>query len=108
MSKFKFNLDDIENKVFSIDFKGYSSLEVDTFLDEVMNDIEAYQEEIERLNNLASHYDHIISELSQENQYLKAKIASSEANGKTSSSTIDLIRRVARLEEIVLHKNEQE
>lgn len=108
MEKLNLSLDDIENKVFSVDFKGYSSYDVDVFLDDVMEDIETYQSEIKRLNNLSKHYENIISELSQENQHLKAKIASSEALSPTQPSTLDLIRRVSRLEEIVLkHKNEQ-
>ena len=108
MEKLNLSLDDIENKVFSVDFKGYSSYDVDVFLDDVMEDIETYQSEIKRLNSLSKHYENIISELSQENQHLKAKIASSEALSPTQPSTLDLIRRVSRLEEIVLkHKNEQ-
>lgn len=108
MEKLNLTLDQIENKVFSVDFKGYSSLEVDRFLDDVMEDIDSYQNEINRLKGQVKHYENIISELSQENQHLKAKIASSEALSPTQPSTLDLIRRVSRLEELVLkQKNEQ-
>ncbi len=106
MEKLNLSLDDIENRVFSVDFKGYSSYDVDVFLDEIMEDIETYQGEINRLNKLSKHYENIISELSQENQHLKAKIASSEALSPTQPSTLDLIRRVSRLEEIVLKNKE--
>ena len=106
MEKLKLNLDEIENKVFPVDFKGYSSYEVDSFLDDVMSDYETYDNEMNRLNGLVKHYENIISELSQENQHLKAKIASNEAAlGTTQPSTLDIIRRVARLEEIVLNKD---
>ena len=89
MEKLKLHLDEIENKVFSVDFKGYSSYEVDSF-------------------GLVKHYENLISELSQENQRLKAKIASNDAaSGQTQPSTLDLIRRVSRLEEIVLRKNQE-
>ena len=108
MEKLNLSLDDIENKVFSVDFKGYSSYDVDVFLDDVMEDIETYLAEIKRLNDVSKHYENIISQLSQENQHLKAKIASSEALSPTQPSTLDLIRRVSRLEEIVLkNQNEQ-
>ena len=108
MEKLNLSLDDIENKVFSVDFKGYSSYDVDVFLDDVMADIETYLAEIKRLNDVSKHYENIISQLSQENQHLKAKIASSEALSPTQPSTLDLIRRVSRLEEIVLkNQNEQ-
>lgn len=109
MEKLKLNLDEIENKVFSVDFKGYSSYEVDSFLDDVMSDIENYQGEIKRLDSLVKHYENIISELSQENQHLKAKIVSNEAQlGTTQPSTLDLIRRVSRLEEIVLKQKDEQ
>lgn len=108
MEKLNLSLDEIENKVFSVDFKGYSSYDVDVFLDDVMEDIQIYQSEIKRLKDSNKHYENIISELSQENQHLKAKIASSEALSPTQPSTLDLIRRVSRLEEIVLKdSNEQ-
>lgn len=108
MEKLKLHLDEIENKVFSVDFKGYSSYEVDSFLDDVMSDIETYQNEIKRFDGLVKHYENLISELSQENQRLKAKIASNDAaSGQTQPSTLDLIRRVSRLEEIVLRKNQE-
>lgn len=109
MEKLKLSLDEIENKVFSVDFKGYSSLEVDSFLDNVMDDYDKYSKEVKRLDSLIKHYENIISELSQENQHLKAKIASNEAAlGTTQPSTLDLIRRVARLEEIVLKQTNQQ
>lgn len=108
MEKLRLTLDDIENKTFAIDFKGYSSFEVDSFLDDVMADIESYQKEVKRLEGLVKHYENIISELSQENQHLKAKIATSDAAlNQTQPSTLDLIRRVSRLEELVLRNNKE-
>ena len=37
------SIDDIFNKEFSVDFKGYSPIEVDQFLDTVMADYKAYE-----------------------------------------------------------------
>ena len=39
--RFKLKVEDVLNKQFNIDFKGYSSVEVDEFLDLVINDYQA-------------------------------------------------------------------
>ena len=42
-------VEDVLNKQFNIDFKGYSSVEVDEFLDLVINDYQEYDAMIENL-----------------------------------------------------------
>ena len=41
--RFKLKVEDVLNKQFNIDFKGYSSVEVDEFLDLVINDYQEYE-----------------------------------------------------------------
>ena len=46
--RFKLKVEDVLNKQFNIDFKGYSSVEVDEFLDLVINDYQEYDAMIEK------------------------------------------------------------
>lgn len=98
-------LDQIENKVFNIELKGYCPTEVDGFLDEVMEDIESYMNQIQNLKNEVANYQRIINELMASNQSLKGKVVSLEQNANNSNSNVDLIKRVARLEEAVFNQN---
>ena len=45
------DIDTILNKEFNIDFKGYSPIEVDTFLDMVVKDYDGFQQLILELKN---------------------------------------------------------
>ena len=94
----------IENKAFNADFKGNSPLEVDSYMDLVIEDYETFESEIESLKKQLKHYEQLIHDLSQENSLLKGKLTSSDQAGM-NNSTIDLIRRVARLEEVVFNQN---
>ena len=104
MEKIKLSSEMIENKAFNADFKGYSPIEVDSYLDLVIEDYEAFESEIEILTRQLKHYEQLIHDLSQENSLLKGKLTSSDQSG-VNNSTIDLIRRVARLEEVVFNQN---
>ena len=44
--RFKLTVEDVLNKQFNIDFKGYSSIEVDEFLDLVISDYQEYDQMI--------------------------------------------------------------
>ncbi len=99
---FNLSAEKIYNKDFSIDFKGYSPKEIDEFLDEVIQDYQAGEK--------------ITSDLLEENRKLKYEIATLKAeiielkaninvnNNNTDNSNIDILRRLSRLEEIILNK----
>lgn len=99
---FNLNAKKIYNKDFSIDFKGYSPKEIDEFLDEVIQDYQAGEK--------------LTSDLLEENRKLKYEIATLEAeiielkanisvnSNNTDNSNIDILRRLSRLEEIILNK----
>lgn len=98
----KLSAEKIYNKEFSIEFKGYSPKEIDSFLDVVIKDYQIM--------------DKISEELFDENRRLKYEIATLEAeiielkaSLKVSDETkgvsnIDLLRRLSRLEEIILNR----
>jgi len=101
--EFQLDIDKILNQEFSVDFKGYSPQEVDQFLDMVIQDFQTYDSVIEELEER-------LRTALKNNANLKNSIT--ELEGKVSSfknmdgniNQIDLIRRIARLEEIVFRK----
>jgi DivIVA domain len=101
--EFQLDIDKILNQEFSVDFKGYSPQEVDQFLDMVIQDFQTYDSVIEELEER-------LRVALKNNASLKNSIT--ELEGKVSSfknmdgniNQIDLIRRIARLEEIVFRK----
>ena len=105
------DIDAILNKQFNIDFKGYSPVEVDQFLDSVVRDYDSYEKMLSEVSDEAEH-------LKNENTALKSKVAELEAkvrrlednnstinNQITSNlSQVDILRRIARLEQEVFNK----
>ncbi len=98
----KLSAEKIYNKDFSIDFKGYSPQEIDQFLDVVIKDYQVAEK--------------LINEVFEENRRLKYEIATLEAEiielkagitvneSQDDHSNIDILKRLARLEEIILNK----
>lgn len=102
--RFKLTVEDVLNKQFNIDFKGYSSVEVDEFLDLVISD---YQEYDSMINNLGEH----MQEYEKQVAALKAKIV--ELEGKqdinhqdviSNPGNVDILKRLTRLENTVFRK----
>ena len=101
MNEIKHNCDELLEKQFSIVNKGYSAKEVDAFLDEIIADYETILEieDYYKVQNIA---------LQKTNSILRSKIEEFEiqldmAKGKgyqsyDSSSNIDLIKKIAKLE----------
>ena len=102
----KLNLDvhTLYEKEFNTDFKGYNPLEVDTFLDLIMQDYETYQELLSTLNQK-------VSELERTNASLRAKLIEAEGkarvfeDGGNTNSNLDIIKRISRLEHEVFNTN---
>ena len=99
----KLNEQTIYNKEFNIEFKGYSTLEVDTFLDLVIQDYQYFNFEIQKAKE-------IIQQLQQQNALLQSKLI--EAQGKLDAfnssdaniNQVDLLKRLAKLEQEVYNK----
>lgn len=99
-NRFKLRVEDVLNKQFNVDFKGYSSIEVDEFLDLVINDYQEYDAMIENLGNRLQEYE-------QQVAALKAKII--ELEGKQDvceeeiapNGNVDILKRLTRLENAV-------
>ena len=99
----KLNEQTIYNKEFNVEFKGYSTLEVDTYLDQVILDYQYFNFELQKAKE-------IIQQLQQQNALLQSKLieAQGKANALSSTDTnmnqVDLLKRLAKLEQEVYNK----
>jgi DivIVA domain-containing protein len=100
----KLNEQTILNKEFNVEFKGYSMLEVDSFLDQIILDYQYFSFELQKSKE-------IILTLQQQNALLQSKLI--EAQGKTDAllnpdpnnlNQVDLLKRLAKLEQEVYNK----
>ena len=103
---------EIYEKEFHVDLKGYAPAEVDEFLDMVIEDYQKYDEKVEELGAAVPRYEEKIKELQQqlfalqsENENLNEKVNSDFVNG--SSNTVDILKRIARLEKAVFNQSEE-
>ncbi|WP_419006346.1 cell division regulator GpsB [Holdemanella porci] len=103
---------EIYGKEFHVDLKGYAPAEVDEFLDMVIEDYQKYDEKVEELGAAVTRYEEKIKELQQqlfalqsENENLNEKVNSDFVNG--SSNTVDILKRIARLEKAVFNQSEE-
>ena len=103
-------IDDIFNKEFSVDFKGYSPIEVDQFLDTVMADYKTYDETIAELGERLAEYEKQIASLKAklievEGQNMsKAQAPVAAPSAMSNSTQVDILKRIARLEQEVFGK----
>ena len=98
--------EEIYEKEFKVDARGYRPQEVDNFLDIIIKDYAEF-------NKLARSYERELQSLNDENTKLKAQIRKLQTeleaveNSSSSSNTInnvDLLRRISQLEKIVYSK----
>jgi len=99
-------MQDILEKEFKIDARGYRLQEVDKFLDVIIKDYNEY-------NNIIRAYDKERKELLEENQKLKNEVRNLKSSieaariGEKEITNIDLIRRISQLEKIILGKEQE-
>lgn len=97
---------DILEKEFKIDTRGYRLKEVDQFLDEIIGDYEQFYMIIKELEKEKEEYLREIMNLKQELRNVKMSIDIAKGNDKEVTN-IDILRRVSNLEKIVYGKNEK-
>ena len=100
-NKIKLTPQDILEKDFKIDTRGYRLKEVDQFLDDIIND---YEQFLEIINNLEKEKADLLSEIMNLKQELRNSKLNMEAvsNGSGSEVTnVDIIRRLSQLEKKV-------
>ena len=98
--------EEILNKVFKIDTRGYRPQEVDRFLDTVIKDYEEMNAIIRELDQDKKDLLEDNIRLKQEIRNLKTKIdvITEESNSGASGANADLLRRISNLEKIIYGK----
>lgn len=98
---------DILNKQFKIDMKGYSLKEVDSFLDQIIGDYEQFDSIIAQYEAEKNEYLREIMNLKQELRNVKMSIDVAK-NGDKEVTNLDILRRISNLEKIVYGNKQNE
>lgn len=96
---------DILEKEFKIDTRGYRLKEVDQFLDQVINDYEGFFGIIKELTKEKEELMNEVMKLKQELRNVKMSIDIARSEDKEVNN-IDILRRVSNLEKIVYGKDD--
>jgi len=97
---------EILDKEFKIDARGYRPQEVDKFLDLVINDYSEFIAEIKKLKKELTIVNDENNKLKNELRRIKANIEAAEGTANsTQVSNMDLLRRLSQLEKVVYGKD---
>lgn len=103
--KIALTMQDILEKEFKVDTRGYRMQEVDRFLDVIMRDYNEYNNMIKELKNKIDSLTEENVSLKREMRNLKSSIETVKG-GEKEITNIDLLRRISNLEKIILGKEE--
>ena len=103
--KISLTIEDILNKDFKIDARGFRPQEVDKFLDQIIGDYNEYNNMIKKLSEENSRLAQENTSLKQEIRSLKSSIETVKG-GENEITNVDLLRRISNLEKIILGKEE--
>ena len=99
-------MQDILEKEFKIDARGYRLQEVDKFLDIIIKDYNEYNNIIRNLEKDKKLLIEENSVLRNEVRNLKSSIEAAKI-GEKEITNVDLLRRISQLEKIILGKEQQ-
>ena len=104
----KLTPEEILNKEFRIDTRGYRLKEVDQFLDEIIADYQTYDKIIRDLQKEKEDQTEIILNLKQEIRDLKTTVEISRSSNREEmgTSNLDILKRISNLEKAVFGKDE--
>ena len=100
---------DILEKDFKIDARGYRPQEVDKYLDVIINDYTEFNAIIKRQAKEIQALTDDNAKLKQEYSKLRSRLeaASEESGGsRNTPNNVDLLRRISQLEKVVFGRNE--
>lgn len=103
--RFMLTSEDILNKEFKIDTRGYRPQEVDKYLDIIIRD---YNEKDSCIQELEDNNKILMEEnmrLKQQIRNLTLKLETVESNANNGTNTADVLRRLSNLEKIIYGKN---
>ncbi|MBR0418016.1 MAG: DivIVA domain-containing protein [Erysipelotrichaceae bacterium] len=104
MEQLNLTPEEILNKEFNVDFKGYSPNEVDAFLDNVLEDYQIMEDNVQQLLDEIAKLKDQVKSLTAKNIELEGKKMAFDLSNTTSYSSVDVLKRISRLEEIVYNK----
>ena len=104
--KFYLTTQDILDKEFKIDARGYRPQEVDKFLDMVIRDYTEFMNIIKKLEKENRNLTSDINKLKSEYRKLRDNIETASEGSNGTSSNLDLLRRLSKLEKIVYGNND--
>lgn len=99
---------EILEKDFKIDTRGYRLKEVDQFLDVIIGDYEQFFALVETIEHEKAELLKENMALKQElrNQKMNAEIAKTSTSNTTEINNVDILRRLSRLEKLVYGEEE--
>ena len=103
--KISLTMQDILEKEFKVDTRGYRMQEVDEFLDVIIRDYNEYNNIIKGLRRDNESLVDQNNSLKQEIRALKSSIETVKG-GEKEVTNVDLLRRISQLEKIILGKEE--
>ena len=103
--KVALTINDILEKEFKIDARGYRMQEVDQFLDTIISDYNEYNNIIKRLSDENRNLTMENNSLKQEVRSLKSSMEALSGNEKEVTN-VDLLKRISKLEKIILGHEE--
>ena len=106
--KISLTLEDILNKEFKIDARGYRPQEVDRFLDQVMADYNEFMNIIKEYNKEVGFLNEENARLKNEIRRLKSSVEVLEKDNSAANTVnnIDILKRLSQLENVVFGNNE--
>ena len=105
--KITLNPQEILDKEFKIDARGYRPQEVDKFLDMVIRDYTEFMNIIKKLEKENRNLTSDINKLKTEYRKLRDNIETASEGSGGNSSNLDLLRRLSQLEKVVYGKDEE-
>ena len=103
--KIALTMQNILEKEFKVDARGYRMQEVDQFLDIIIRDYNEYNNIIKRLNNEKQSLASENSLLKQEIRDLRSTIDTLKS-GEKEITNVDLLRRISQLDKIILGREQ--
>lgn len=103
--KIALTMQDILEKEFKVDARGYRMQEVDQFLDVIIHDYNEYNNIIKDLIKSKKILELENADLKQEVRDLKSTIDMLK-NDEKEITNVDLLRRISQLEKIILGKEQ--
>lgn len=104
MEKLNLSPEDILNKEFEVDFKGYSAADVDAYLDLILEDYQIMEDNVQELLDAISTLQDQVKDLTAKNVELEGRKLAFDLSNTTSYSSVDVLKRISRLEELVYNK----